>query len=181
MKLRHQTAIAAIVLSAIGQGFAQETLPGAPGGQPVDLERGQGPGKIVVPERPRPVPRPTRNQQVAVLSISLSFERGEVTAAKVTSSKRISSFAPKVFARQGGDWQVVINGEIERAFYVNNPGLREAEAHPSSRDRYEWVGETSVIDWPLVIPLYADGRSLGARSVTIVDVATKRVILETAI
>jgi hypothetical protein len=104
-----------------------------------------------------------------------------VRSAKVASSRRINSFAPKVFARQGGAWEVIIEGDTRRSFFVDNPALREAEAHPSSNNKYQWVGETGVIDWPLIVPLYAEGRALGARAITIRDTSTGATILQTSL
>ena len=152
---------------------------GAANGQPTEATRPNEPVKIVPAQEQRPAKPPTGAQrQVAVLSIALDVVNGEVRSARVTSSKRIASYAPKVFARRAGDWEVVIEGETRKSFFVNNPALREAEAHPSSNDRYQWVGETGSIDWPLVVPLYDDGRALGARSITIRDTRTGATILQ---
>jgi hypothetical protein len=161
--------------------FTTVALCGAANGQQTDVTRPKEPVKIVVPaQEQRPTKPPNDAQhQVAVLSIKLEVVKGEVRSARVTSSKRIASYAPKVFARRAGDWEVIVEGETRKSFFVNNPALREAEAHPSSNDRYQWVGETGSIDWPLVVPLYADGRSLGARSITIRDTRTGATILQT--
>lgn len=159
---------------------ATVALCGAANGQTTEATRPKEPVKIVPAQEQRPAKPPTDAQrQVAVLSIALDVVKGEVRSARVTSSKRISSYAPKVFARRAGDWEVIIEGETRKSFFVNNPALREAEAHPSSNDRYQWVGETGSIDWPLIVPLYADGRSLGARSITIRDTRTGATILQT--
>ena len=153
---------------------------GAANGQPTEATRPKEPVKIVSAQEQRPTKPPTGAQhRVAVLSITLDVVNGEVRSARVTSSKRIASYAPKVFARRAGPWEVIIEGETRKSFFVNNPALREAEAHPSSNDRYQWVGETGSIDWPLVIPLYDDGRTLGARSITIRDTRTGATILQT--
>jgi hypothetical protein len=155
-------------------------LCGAANGQPTDVTRSKEPIKIVPAQEQRPAKAPTGAQrQVAVLSIALDVVKGEVRSARVTSSKRIASYAPKVFARLAGDWEVIIEGETRKSFYVNNPALREAEAHPSSNDRYQWVGETGSIDWSLVVPLYDGDRALGARSITIRDTRTGATILQT--
>lgn len=150
--------------------------------QSTGTTRPKEPTKIVPAREQRPASRPTDAQhQVAVLSIALDVVKGEVRSARLTSSKRMASYAPKVFARQAGDWEVTIEGDTRKSFFVNNPALREAEAHPSSNDRYQWVGETGSIDWPLVVPLYSDGRALGARSITIRDTRTGATILRTAL
>lgn len=159
---------------------ATVALCGAANGQPTEATRSKGPVKIVPAQEQRPATLPTgAHHQVAILSITLDVVNGEVRSARVTSSKRIASYAPKVFARRGGAWEVIIEGETRKSFFVNNPALREAEAHPSSNDRYQWVGETGTIEWPLVVPLYDDGRTLGARSITIRDTRTGATILQT--
>ncbi len=145
------------------------------------MKRTKEPVTIVVPAQERRAAKPPTNtqQQVAVLTITLDVVKGEVRSARVTSSKRMASYAPKVFARRAGAWEVTIEGETRKSFFVDNPALREAEAHPSSNDKYEWVGETGAIVWPLVVPLYAEGRALGARSITIRDTRTGATILQT--
>lgn len=161
-------AIAAIVLS--GAVFAQ---------QQTSPTRGRDPGKIVNrADPPRVSAPPSREQSVAVLSIRLDVDKGVVQAARLASSRKIQSYAPKVFARKGGPWEVIIEGDTRRSFFVDNPALREAEAHRTSGDKYQWVGETGSIDWPLIVPLYADGRSLGARAITIRDTVTGKTILQ---
>jgi hypothetical protein len=156
-------------------------LCAAANGQQTQAPRAKEPVKIVVPAEAKRTARPPSGgpQQVALLSITLEVVKGEVRSARVASSKRVASYAPKVFARRAGAWEVIIEGDTRKSFFVDNPALREAEAHPSSGDKYEWVGETGSIAWPLVIPLYAEGRSLGARSITIRDTRTGATILQT--
>jgi hypothetical protein len=148
--------------------------------QQVDPTRAKVPAKIAVRvDEQKPATVPNGVQQVALLSIKLDVVKGEVQTARVTSSKRIASYAPKVFVRRSGPWEVVIDGDTRRSFFVDSPARREAEAHRSSNDKYQWVDETGSIDWPLVVPLYADGRALGARSITIRDTRTGATILQT--
>lgn len=156
--------------AALAQSEQMRTTPPAPADAPV---------KIVPAREQKPAKPPTDDsRQVAVLSITLDAVDGEVRSARVTASRRIASYAPKVFARRGGDWEVVIEGDARHSFFVNNPALREAEAHPSSDDKYHWVGETGPIEWSLVVPLYVEGRNLGARSITIRDTRTRATILQ---
>ncbi|QYF93552.1 hypothetical protein KY495_23325 [Massilia sp. PAMC28688] len=151
-------------------------------GQTVDPTRGRDPGKIVPrADQQRATAPPTKGQQVAVLNIRLEADNGKIMAARVDSSRTIASYAPKVFARRGGPWEVIIDGKTRRSFFVDNPAMREAEAHPSSGDKYQWVGVTGPIDWPLIVPLYADGQSLGARSITIRDTRSGAIILQAEI
>jgi hypothetical protein len=149
--------------------------------QQTQVPRTKEPVKIVVPAEAKRTAKPPAGgqQQVALLSITLDVVKGEVRSARVSSSKRVASYAPKVFARRAGAWEVIIEGETRKSFFVDNPALREAEAHPTSNDKYQWVGETGAIEWPLVVPLYAEGRSLGARSITIRDTRTGATILQT--
>ena len=130
---------------------------------------------------PRPATAPRDVQRVAVLSIRLDIVKGEVRSAIVQSARRLASVAPKVFARRGGTWEVVIEGDTPRSFFVDHPGRREAEAHPGSGNRYESVDLTGMVEWPLVVPLYANGRSLGARSITIRDTGTGATVLRAEI
>ena len=130
---------------------------------------------------PRPATAPGDGQRVAVLSIRLDIVKGEVRSAIVQSARRLASVAPKVFARRGGTWEVVIEGDTPRSFFVDHPGRREAEAHSGSGNRYESVDLTGTVEWPLVVPLYANGRSLGARSITIRDTGTGATVLRAEI
>jgi hypothetical protein len=160
---------------------ATTSLHGVAAAQIRDDEKAPRPTEIVIGDQQKPVAPPAAGQEVQVLSIALDVARGEVRSARVVSSKRIASVAPKVFARKGGDWEVVLYGATRRSFFVNSPARREAEAHKSSNDRYEWVDVTGTIEWPLVVPLYADGRPLGVRSITIRDTRSGATILQTDI
>lgn len=157
-------------------------LCSAANGQPIDMQRAKEPIKIVPTQDARPVKPPAgTHRQVAVLSIELDVVDGAVRYARVTSSKRIASYAPKVFARAGGEWEVIIEGATQKSFYVENPALREAEGNPASGGRYQRVGETGLIEWPLVVPLYHGERGLGARAITIRNTRTGATILRTKI
>lgn len=127
------------------------------------------PPEIVVNTTPKPAAPAKSYQKVAALTIAFEFDKGKVQDARLLKSKRISSAAPKVFVRQGGDWEVVLTGAKEHRFYVNNPGYSEAEPHRSSNNRYQWVAETGRIEWPLIIPLYKDGKAIDVNRVIIRD------------
>lgn len=133
---------------------------------------------IPVDERPRPVQAPPGNRHVQFMTISLTVENGKVREAKVLSSRRMNSIAPKVFLRRSGDWTVTIEGEEERTFFVNNPAMREAEAKGDSENAYEWIAETGTLEWPLIVPLYDGDTQLDATSIVIRDVRTRKVILK---
>lgn len=166
----------------LGFGAAALAIAGVAGSQQRgDIRPKEPTGIAVRAEESRPAQPPTGVQQVAVLSIVFDVADGEIRSARVASSKRIASYAPKVFARRGGEWEVIILGDTRRSFFVNNPVLREAEAHRTSNDRYEWVRESGLIEWPLVVPLYVDGRAIGARAITIRDTQTGATILQTDI
>ena len=134
---------------------------------------------VPVDERSRPAPEPPANRHVQVMKIALTVENGKVSEAKVLSSTRLNSIAPKVFLRRAGDWTVTIEGEEERTFYVNNPGIREAEAGSDSGNAYEWIAETGTMEWPLIVPLYDGDMQIDAKSIVIRDVRTRKVILKT--
>ncbi|KQZ28198.1 hypothetical protein [Duganella sp. Root1480D1] len=160
----------AIVICGAGLTLAQA--------QQQDPERSRALRSAAHIEGAKPATAPAGQQQVAVLAIKLDVVKGEVRAARIESVKRIAAYAPKVFAREGGMWEVVIEGETRRTFYVDSPARREAEAYSKSNSDYQWIDETGTIDWRLVVPLYADGRSLGARSVTVRDKLTGATIMQ---
>lgn len=136
------------------------------------------PSEIQIDDQPRGAKRPPEGKQVQAMTIALTFDKGVVQEARVIASRRIDSIAPKVFLRRSGDWRVTLQGEETRSFFVSNPGRREAELGDNAAKGYEWVEETGVVEWPLVIPLYFQDRQLNPRSIVIRDVETKQIILE---
>ena len=71
-----------------------------------------------------------------------------------------------------------IEGDDEtRSFLVFEPGLLEAETGDKDKP-YVYVPEDGVVEWPLIIPLYADGERIQARSIRIEERETNTVILE---
>jgi hypothetical protein len=143
--------------------------------------RVHGPTKVVTSSKPVPMDRPQANKQVAVVTLSFDFVDGKVQSARKLSSKRIQAYAPKVFARQSGDWEVLIRGAGDHRFYIANPGYREAEPHSSSNDKYEWIGVTGRVELPLIVPLYHKEETLQVSTITIKDTRTGEIILETSI
>lgn len=139
------------------------------------------PTTIEVSQTPVPALKPKPYQKVAALTIALSLNKGKVTDARLLQSRRINSVAPKVFARQAGDWQVTLIGERDYSFYVISPSYREAEAHPSSGNRYQWVAQDGRVEWPLILPLYKDGKAIHVERVLIRDVKTGERIFEARI
>lgn len=159
----------AAALALAGTLAAQDTVPVGPRERPPTIE---------LRDPPVPVTPPQDGRQVAVLEIRFEFYQGRVRSAQVVESRRIASIAPKVFLRQGGDWEVRINGSEEDAFYVFNPAYLEAETTENARNPYTYVPQDGVVDWTLVVPLYRDGRSIELESIVIVDRATGDVVLE---
>lgn len=152
--------------------FAQERpQPGPP----------DRPPEIPSADDPKPVTPPTDGRQVAVLDIELVYENGRVVQATLREAKRVNSIAPKVFARQGGEWEVTIHGNRETTFYVADPGYLEAETRDGSRNPFTYVPPDGTVSWNLVVPLYRNGNSLDVDSITITDVDSGNVILETRI
>lgn len=136
------------------------------------------PTEIQVDDQPRGAKRAPEGKQVQAMTIALTFDKGVVREARVVSSRRVNSIAPKVFLRRAGDWRVTLRGAEQRSFFVSNPGRREAEIGTKAENGYEWVEETGTIEWPLVIPLYHKDRQLDPTSILIRDVKTKQVILQ---
>jgi hypothetical protein len=166
-------AVISAGLIAISVAVAQNVAP--PPGPP------KAPPVIKTDGELRPVLPPTNGRQVAVVNIQLNIENGEVISARIVSSKRVNSIAPKVFARQSGDWVVTIEGDRTKSFFVANPAYLEAETREGSKNPYTYVAEDGVLDWSLVVPLYADGEPLGAKSITIHDRRSEQIILRGAI
>lgn len=158
-------------------GLVLLALAASVASQVTDDTRGRPPA-VTVEEKPRPVQQPKGEREVVIVSMALDFANGELQNARKLSSKRVNSVAPKVFLRKGGDWKVTINAQEKHSFFVNNPGWREAEPDASSGDSYEWIPTDGEIEWSLVVPLYKDGRSISARSLTISDTKTGRTLLE---
>ena len=139
------------------------------------------PPKIRPGGEPKPVVRPTDGRQVAVLNIRLTLDQGKVRGAEVVESRRIDSIAPKVFRRQGGDWEVRINGSAEDAFFVFSPAYLEAETGEGARNPYTYVPRNGVVDWPLVVPLYRGSRTIRAESILVVDRRTGERVMEASL
>lgn len=118
------------------------------------------------------------SHRVAVLKIRFDIVDGDVRSATVVSTRRFASIAPKVFARQSGPWEVIIEGDRRRTFYVDSPARREAEADPATGDPYRWVDVTAKVDWSLVVPLQVGGRDLGARAIRIRDTRSGETIVQ---
>jgi hypothetical protein len=166
--------IIAVALFSMGGVVAAQVLD--------DNNRSQKPTRIVVDDEQRAVIPPSEGKQVSVLSIELVYDAGVLRSARVVSTKRANAIAPKVFLRKSGDWKVTINRPQQRSFFVNSPGWREAEPDRSSNDQYSWVPQSGVIEWPLIVPLYAGDESFfDARSITIRDTRTGTIILEAEI
>lgn len=164
--------IAAAGLLGVGFAFAQTTVQVPTTGGVL------APTEIEVGEQQTGVKAPQDGKQVHAMTIALTFDKGVVQQARVVSSRRINSIAPKVFLRAGGDWVVTLRGGENRSFFVNNPGRREAEIGTKGEEGYEWVEVSGTIEWPLVIPLYAGDQQLDTRSIVIRDVETRQVILQ---
>lgn len=162
----------AAALALTGAAAAQDTARVGP--------RERAP-TIELQEPPVPVTPPDDGRQVAVVDIRFEFEQGQVRSARVVETRRVASIAPKVFLRQGGDWEVRINGSEEDAFYVFHPAYLEAETGENARNPYTYVAQEGVVDWTLVVPLYRDGRRLDVESIVIVERATGDVVLEAAL
>lgn len=170
MKTTLITVAAALALA--GTAAAQDTTRVGP--------RERAP-TIELQDPPVPVTPPDDGQRVAVVDIRFEFDQGQVRSARVVETRRIASIAPKVFLRQGGEWEVRINGSEENAFYVFSPAYLEAETAEDAPNPYTSVARDGVVDWTLVVPLYRDGRRIELESIVIVDRGTGDVVLESAL
>lgn len=129
----------------------------------------------------KPLAKARSYQRVAVLNILLEYEDGEVVDATLVRSQKIASVAPKVFARQMGDWQVMIGDNQKNAFFVNDPGYLEAENKPGDKVPYHYVSRGDEVEWNLVVPLYRNGEAIDASMITVKRVKDGKVILQTKI
>jgi hypothetical protein len=133
---------------------------------------------FVTAEEEIPVLKPESGQQVLVLQIHLqSNEDGSVTA-ELMSQTVIESFAPKSASRSGGDWEVRVEGESSLVYRIPNPLVVEVEGSDDQEAPHQTMTLDSY-DWTLVIPLYLEGKSLGAQTVEITDLLTGATILRT--
>lgn len=123
------------------------------------------------------------DRQVVVLDLMLYAERGRTIAGDVASARRIDSFAPKVFARKGGDWKVLLLGDREASFTINDPASDvEIENPRGSKSPFSEVAMSGSFSSTLVVPLYGlQGEWLGAQEIEIVDMRTNKTILWTSI
>ena len=129
----------------------------------------------------KPISKAKEYQRVAVLNILLTYEKGEVIGAKLVRSQKIASVAPKVFARQMGDWQVTIGDNQKHTFFVNDPGFLEAENDRRNKVPYHYVRGDAEVVWNLVVPLYKNGQAINASTITVKRVKDNKVILQTKV
>lgn len=164
MTRRKKMITAAVALAVLAVGtivIAQESdLPG-----------------FVTAEEEIEVQQPASDQQVAVLQIDLrSGEDGSVSA-ELVSQRVIDSFAPKSTSRTGGDWEVRVVGERSLTFQITDPLNVEVENPDDQDDPFDTIRLDSY-EWTLVVPLYDDGRSLGAKTIELTDLATGATFLQ---
>ena len=148
--------------------------------EPDQLETREAP-KFSPANAHKPVAIAKADQRVAVLNILLTYEKGEVVGAKLVRSQKVASVAPKVFARQMGDWQVTIGDNQKNTFFVNDPGFLEAENKPDGKVPYHYVSLDGEVKWHLVVPLYRNGEVIDASTITVKRVKDNKVILKTKI
>ncbi len=134
--------------------------------------------RIELQTPPVPVKPPTDGKQVALVDLQLEFDKGKLRQARVTKTRRIASVAPKVFLRQGGDWEVRINGSEQTRFFVNSPAYLEAETEAGSPNPYTYVPQDGTVNWTLVVPLYRGDEKINARRIVILDRKSGEVILD---
>ncbi|MDO6713193.1 hypothetical protein Q4567_20825 [Aliiglaciecola sp. 2_MG-2023] len=129
----------------------------------------------------KPMAKPANYQRIAILNINLKYDKGEAVNAELVRSRIIKSVAPKVFTRQMGDWQVIIDNNPKNTFFVNDPGYLEVENDDQSEVPYHYVSLGVDVAWDLVIPLYKDGQTIDASTITIKRVKDGKQIFETKI
>jgi hypothetical protein len=136
--------------------------------------------------------RPAQTGQVAVLDLEISAgaaaapapgataaqpARPQVTA-RVARARVVAGAAPKLFARNSGDWEVRLKGRTPMSYRIPNPLADiEIENPKGSRSPFSQVVPTGPVPVQIVVPLTRDGRSLGVESIEIVDTVTGQTIL----
>ena len=155
------TIIVGVILATVGVAVAQTV---------------DEPDRIDVDQEPVGLDAPTSLQQVLVVDIQLEDVEPGAPVGTVEGTEEIASPAPKVFARQGGEWRVDLATDPPRSFFVNNPRWLEAEPDPETGDRVSVLNPDPR--WRLVIPLYLDGEPLDFDFATVVNAATEEVIVE---
>lgn len=131
-------------------------------------------------EEQTPVKKPASGQEVSVLQVQLQSD-GQTVHGRVLSQKVISSFAPKSVARSAGEWEVRIKGRQELVYQIPNPLTDiEIERPDDKRQPFETV-KTDSYEWTLIVPLYHDGESLGARTIEVIDLSTQTTVLSTEV
>ena len=138
----------------------------------------ESPGTIIVPVEQKPIQKP-KEAKVVVIKYLLDFQKGELMNARVRSQQFINSTAPKVFARQGGDWIVTLEGEQSVNFFVYNPGALEAEEWPKQNRGLEIVPADGQVEWSLVVPLNYQGSPIQLRRVVVRDARTNKLLFST--
>lgn len=136
--------------------------------------------------------RPAQTGQVALLELEVSTAAGTAAApgapagqsarpqitARVIRARVINAAAPKVFARNSGDWEVRLMGQTPLTYRIPNPLTDiEIENPPGSKSPFSQVVPTGPVPVQIVVPLTRDGRSLGVQSVEIVDTTTGQIIV----
>ncbi|MFA3793178.1 hypothetical protein AB6T38_18875 [Aliiglaciecola sp. SL4] len=129
----------------------------------------------------KPMAKPADYQRIAILNINLKYDKGEAVNAELVRSRIIKSVAPKVFTRQIGDWQVIIGNNPKNAFFVNDPGYLEVENDDKNEIPYHYISRGADVAWDLVVPLYKDGQSIDASTITIKRVKDEKQIFESKI
>lgn len=123
-----------------------------------------------------PAQEPDAGQQVVVLEIQIRRDDDSL-AAELISQRVVDSFAPKDVARSAGDWEVRISGDRDLAYLIPNP-LADIEVENPQDERAPFAGvQLTSFDWTLVVPLYHDGKPLGAQTIQITDLTTGDTIL----
>ena len=165
--------------AACGEGRSDST---SPSGKPDDLRDVMRQAK----QNSRGE-RPAQTGQVALIELEVSAapaaagapgaQGGQVARPQVTArvarARVVTGAAPKVFARNSGDWEVRLNGQTPVSYRIPNPlGDVEVENPPGSKSPFSQVVPTGPVPVQIVVPLSRDGRALGVQSIEIFDTLT---------
>ena len=136
--------------------------------------------------------RPAQTGQVAVLELEVTAAAAPAGAqgaaarqgaapsytARVGKVQVVNGAAPKVFARNSGDWEVRLKGRTPVSYRIPNPLTDiEIENPKGSKSPFSQVEQAGPVPVQIVVPLSRDGRSLGVESIEIVDTVTGQTIV----
>ncbi len=176
----------------------------APQGQQAPPRRGGNPlsrfpfDQIPFGELARRAARPAAiAPRVALIKATVYYNDSRALSATVREVRLVNTYAPKSYARDAGDWMVMIYGygveesvgrrgndnaerppRLLRRYRVLDPGVGVLrETPPGSDQPFERVLLNGPYEWRLVAPLYDGDAQYDVRTIEVIDMRNGRVLL----